>query len=588
MCSTRASQSGTPAAGTPTGAGDDGDQASGEQATLQSQLEDDHHTSSGWHVDPAGPPITDPVAVLRHLEINGRFHRDTGFGRIYHPGSLSFRENRPNDSLHIVVHDNRIAAHVDLVSPLGVKPERPTGYSVRRAVSHNLVGMAQDLVSLLRGRQGDHRSELDCEWVWDPWRAVPDVGDLLDPEASAWSVQLEARVSGSLDEARLRAALAEALSSHPIEHDPLDVVSCADDLALDTTRNELQRLPLTLTEWPPLRARLVRHPGGDILMLNLNHAASDGFSGIRVLKAIAAAYAGDADRDPPLDFPTVRDLPVRPASAPVSTLHGRYRVLVERLRNQLARPARLATEEPGDEPGYGFHLVKLSADDTRLVASTEHPGTSRNILTAALHLAIGDWNLAHGQPGRRVGVLVPVNLRPEDWRHERVGNFSVTARVSTSRRHRAGPESALKAITTQTTRNKRSRTGVALLGALDRNGLLPLWAKQSQVVLQPLTGNRLVDTAMLANVGWMDHPPSFGPEAGDTLDVWFSIPARVPECLCIGAVTVSGRLHLVIRYPHRLFGPAAARRFTDCFLTQIRTMAPAGGSDGPAGPTSPL
>jgi len=551
----------------------DGGRPDEEPATLQQQLGDDHPTSTAWNVDPAGPPITDPVAVLRHLEVNGRFHRDTGFGRIYHPGSISFRENRPNDSLHIVVHDNRIAAHVDLVSPLGVRPARPTGYSVRRAVAHNLVGMAQDLVSLLRGRQGDHRSELDCEWVWDPWRAVPDVGDLLDPEASAWSVQFEAQIRDSLDEGRLRGALAEALSSHSFEHDPLDIVSCDNDIALDRTRNELQRMPMTLTEWPPLRARLVRHPDGDILMLNLNHAASDGFSGLRVLKAIAAAYAGDADRDPPLDFPTVRDLPVRPASAPVSSLRGRYRVLVERLRNLLAPPARLATVDPGDEPGYGFHLVKLSADDTRLAASTDHPGPSQKVLLAALHLAIGDWNLEYGQPGRRVGVLVPVNLRPDGWRHERVGNFSVTARISTGRRHRAGPASALKSITTQMTRNRRSRTGVALLGALDRTHLLPLWAKQSQVVLQPLTGNRLVDTAMLANLGTVEDPVSFGPDAGEAVELWFSIPARVPECLCIGAVTMSGRLQLVIRYPHRLFSPDAASRFGDCLVAQIRTVA---------------
>jgi NRPS condensation-like uncharacterized protein len=114
---------------------------------------------------------------------------------------------------------------------------------------------------------------------------------------------------------------------------------------------------------------------------------------------------------------------------------------------------------------------------------------------------------------------------------------------------------------------------VALLGALDRTGLLPLWAKQSQVVLQPLTGNREVDTAMLANLGWLEEPPSFGPDAGETLDVWFSIPARVPQCLCIGAVTVAERLHLVIRYPHRLFSPDAARRFAQCYLAKIRQVA---------------
>jgi len=546
--------------------------------TLQSRLADSPDGPAGdqrpGSVDESdAPPITDPVALFRRLETSGRFHRDTGFGSVFHPGSISFRENRPDDSLHIVVHHDRIAAHVDSVSPLGVRSEGTARYSVRRAAVHNLVGMAQDAVQLLRGRQGDHRSELDCEWLWEPERGVPDPGDLLDPRASAWSVHLEARVAGELELQRLRAALAEALSSHPMEYDPLRAVECSDDIGLDRIRNELQREPMTTTEWPPLRARLVRHPDGDILMLNLNHAVSDGFSALRVLNSIAAAYAGDTDRDPPLDFPTVRDLPVRPASAPVSTLHGRYRVLVERLRDQLARPARLAPVDAGDEPGYGFHLVKLSVDDTRLVVNADHPGTSRNVLLAGLHLAIGEWNLVHGTPGRRIGVLVPVNLRPQEWRHERVGNFSVTARVSTSRRHRSGPAAALKAITTQTTRNKRSRTGVALLEALDRTRLLPLWAKQSQVVIQPLTGNREVDTAMLANLGWLDDPPSFGADAGETLDVWFSVPARVPKCLCIGAVTVSGQLHVVIRYPHRLFSPDAASRFGDCYLAQIRTVA---------------
>jgi len=185
------------------------------QETLQSQL-------SGGPDGPAGdqqpgpadgetpPPITDPVALLHDLETSGRFHRDTGFGRLFHPGSISFRENRPNDSLHIVVHDDRIAAHVDRVSPLGTRAGGSIRYSLRRAATHNLVGMAQDTVQLLRGRQGDHRSELDCEWLWEPGRGVPDASDLLDPEASAWSVHFEARVAGSLDVARSSAATTSA------------------------------------------------------------------------------------------------------------------------------------------------------------------------------------------------------------------------------------------------------------------------------------------------------------------------------------------------------------------------------------------
>jgi len=257
----------------------------------------------------------------------------------------------------------------------------------------------------------------------------------------------------------------------------------------------------------------------------------------------------------------------------VSPALARYHSVVEWLRNKLARPALLASDDGSDEPDYGFHLMSIPAEHTREVDDEDPSGTNRRVILAALHLAVGDWNLKHGTPGRRIGVLVPVNLRPSEWRAETVGNFSVTARVSTSRRHRSGPAAALKEIAAQSTRNQRTRTGTALLSGLGRAGLLPLWVKQSLVVLQPLTRNQLVDTAMLANLGWIEEPASFGPDAGETLDMWFSIPARAPECLCVGAVTVKGRLHLVLRYPRRLFDADAARRFADSYAEHIHLVA---------------
>jgi NRPS condensation-like uncharacterized protein len=510
----------------------------------------------------------EPETLFRALVSSGRFHRDSGLGRIYHPGSVSLRENAPADSLHVVITGDHVSAHVDRLSPLG--DNRP-GYSVRRAAAHNVVGAAQDLVRLLRGRQGDHRSHLDCKWMWTADDGLPGPDHLLDPHA--WSVHLEAKVEGSLDELRLRKALDNVLGHRPAAHDPLDVVHCDDDVALDQARAELLGEPVPMTEWPPLRIRLVHHPDGDVVLLNVNHAAGDGPAARHVLESIAEAYAEGEPIGPPLDFLGVSDLPVIPTSAPVSTVESLYRDIVERLRDRLARPARLAPDGAEDRPGYGFHSVTLSEADTRRVANIHRQGTARNVLLAALHLAIGEWNLEHGTPGRRVGVLAPVDLRPLGWRSERVANLSVTARISTSRRHRSGPRAALKAITAQKDRNKRFRTGVALVAALDRNGLLGLWAKQSLVVLQPLTRNLGVDTAMLANVGWLEPPPSFGAEAGMTTAAWYSLPARTPQSLCIGAVTLGGRLHLTFRYPHRLFGADAARRFAETYVDQIVTVA---------------
>jgi len=524
----------------------------------------------GWqHGTEVPPTIADPVALFRHLEVSRHFHRDTGFGRMFHPGRVSFREHRPTDSLHVIVHGNRVAAHVDRVSPLGVQTRRRPRYSLRATAAHNLVGMAEDLLGFLRGRQGDHRSELDCEWLWDRTHDLPKAGGLLDPESSAWSVQMEAQVSGALDEVRLRDALASVLCRRPFDQEPLRVFECPDDAALERARVEFHRQAAGMSEWPPLRAGLARRPDGDVFLLNVNHAAGDGFATRSLLDTIAQAYATGATPEAAPDFPAVRDLPVRPASASVSVAMAVAHSVVERVRDLLGRPAQLVPDGARGDAAFGFHQVCLSVADTARVVDATRPGTSRNVLLAGLHRAIGEWNLRHGAPARRIGVLVPVDLRPDDWPADRLGNFSVTARVLTSRRHRSDSANALRAVTSQTTRNKRSRTGVALIAALDRSGLLPLWSKQSVVVLQPLTRNRLVDTALLANLGWVGEAPCFGHEAGETVHVWFSLPSRAAQMLCVGAVTVSGQLHLVLRYPHRLFDADAARRFADCLVAEL-------------------
>lgn len=485
---------------------------------------------------------------------------------------ISLRENVANDSLHISIDGNRVAAHVDEVSPLDAQAEGPSRYSLRQAVAHNLVGMARDVVRLLRGRQGDHSCELDCEWV--PKEQQGAAGPrLLDPTAAAWSTHLEARVAGTLDEARLRESLAATVGgADPPAGDLLVVVDCPDDDAADAARVALQSTAVAATNAPPLRACLARRAGGDVLMLNLNSAAVDGVAAIDVLHAIARAYAGGP---PPaaLDFLACHDLPVRPASPSTSLAWRLFSRAVELLRDRTARTGHLAADGAEDRAGYGYHMVSLTVAETAYAVEGTHPGTERNVLMAALHMAIGDWNLEHGAPGRRIGVLVPANLRPPRWPRGTIGNFSVTARLSTNRRERGSAALALHAINLQRARNQRTRTGAALIAGLRRTGLLSLWAKQSTVVLQPLTGNRLVDTAMLCDLGWIEEAPSFGPDAGETSELWFSAPARSPLSLCVGAVQTGGKLHLTFRYPHRLFGPDAARRFAACYLGHVGSVA---------------
>lgn len=555
------------------GRGDTPAQRDAGPATLQERLEDAGDDGTA-RAEADLPPLRDPVALLAHLDVSGRFHRDGPAGRLYHRGMVSLRENRPADSLHLVIDDNRLAAHVDAVSPLTRPAQGTSGYSLRRAILHNVVGMSEDVLSLLRGRQGDHDCVLECEWVAGAAAQTRDEAGLLDPRESAWSVQLDARVGGRLDEARLRTALGVVLGPVGGERDVLEVVACRDASTLEAARSRLHTLEIAAADRPPMHAVLAQQADGDVLMLNLNHAACDGFGALRVLRAIARAYVGDHD-DGALDFLAAADLPVRPAAG-TTPAHQRLRKrAVERLRDALSQPTELAADEPGEDPGVGFRTFVLADVETRRLHAVDPSRAGTNALIAALHLTIASWNRDHDAPGRRIGVLIAANLRPGGWPQETIGNFSLNERVSTTRRERAGASAALKAVGAQVARTERARTGVALIEALRRNGMLGLWAKQSIVVLRPLTTNHIVDAAMLCDLGAVDGAAWFGEDAGEIAELWFSTPSRSPLSVSVGAVTVAGRLHLTLRYPRCLFSADGARRFAESYAEQLRSVGAA-------------
>jgi NRPS condensation-like uncharacterized protein len=438
-----------------------------------------------------------------------------------------------------------------------------------------------------------------------PFSVIDQAIHLLDVPTAPWSIQLEVRVEGHLDEARLRSAIAAGIGHHPmararklpsrlrahVDHwciesepaiDPLRVVECPDDESLTAARSRLQGISVPLTESPPLRVLLARNPDGDVVMLNVNHAAMDGYGVLRLLRSIARAYSGEDDPIPPLNFEETRHVAGNVKARPWIRIR-RQLALTTRLRDLIVPPARVAGDGAADEAGYGFVHSSLTQTETKaLVDGVKAMGgtdddtraTVNDALLAALHLAIADWNAQHEKACRRIGVLVPANLRPAEWREEVAGNFSLPARISTNRRQRRSTVTALQAVAVQTRRKKQVGMGTAFIELLGRTRLLPLWAKRLFVLALPLTGNRLVDTAMLSNLGRLDIPPfGDGSGAGRVEEVWFSPPARMPLGLTIGVATVDGRLYLVLRYRNRLFDHAAATRFAALYARTLATFA---------------
>ena len=424
-----------------------------------------------------------------------------------------------------------------------------------------------------------------------PFTVVDEAVHALDSPREPWSIQVELGVPGHLDEARLRDALRQALDHHPMARarlvparpddrhhsweitprpdlDPLRVVDCPDETALAAARAELYGLSVPLAESPPLRLRLARHSGGELVMMSVNHAAFDGFGGLRVLHSLARAYDGRPEPPPLVDLTTARDLHAHLGAPDRSARARRAQRLADKMRDLASPPARLAPERASDEPGYGLHHLALSPERTQALAGLDAPGTLNDVLVAALTQAIAGWNEDHETPCERISVLVPVNLRPREWQQDVATNFVLESRVSTAATDRESPEATLEAVVAETDRIKAGG-GAALIEALEASATLPTWAKQQLSPLLALTGNRLVDTAVLSNLGKLDDAPSFGAEAGETSEAWFSAPARMPCGLSVGVVTLAGRLHLVFRYRWSLWDAEAATAFASRYVSEL-------------------
>jgi len=111
------------------------------------------------------------IDLVRALDGDERFHRDTRLGAILHPGTISFRELSATDSLHILIAGDRVSAHVDEISPLVMRADGSCRYSWGRVVAHNLVSAVTDVGRRVRGKHGHQRCNLRCQAEWVDERA---------------------------------------------------------------------------------------------------------------------------------------------------------------------------------------------------------------------------------------------------------------------------------------------------------------------------------------------------------------------------------------------------------------------------------
>ncbi len=431
-----------------------------------------------------------------------------------------------------------------------------------------------------------------------PLNLVDEVIHGLNHPVAPWSIEVELAFAGQLEEQRLRTAIGVALERHPMarvrlvpsrpfdrqylwqvtqgaELDPLRILEYADEAQLDEIRDRLQSIDVPLAESPPFRLRLARHAGGDRLLLNANHTAFDGFGCLRLLQSVARAYTGALDPAPAVALSEARDVTGTLGTDDPRIRTQRSRVLAGKAADLARAPARLAPDGGAVRPGYLIVHRSLSVADTARLTGSGGPGTVNDKLVAALHIAIWKWNYSHRAPSRRISVLMPLNLRPTSWRDDIVTNFVLMSRTLTNRRDQLSAAAVLETVIAQTERIKDCGRGAALIELLVRSTKLPAALKESVSQLLWLTGNRLVDTALISNLGLLSDPPTFGPDAGATTGLWFSAPARMPCGLSVGAATTAGQLHLSFRCRYPVLNRGAANRFADRYLAVLNDLAEA-------------
>ena len=418
---------------------------------------------------------------------------------------------------------------------------------------------------------------------------------LLQETRASWNVQFELGTDHRLDETRLRQAVLTCCRRHllararltpspqgttsyqwditdEVDLDPLRVVECPDSSALDRLRTELYTPAIALDTTPGFRVVLARRPSGDLVLLSASHILADGVGALRLLQTIIRAYQSEPDPPDPIPLAQARDLDSSLSPRTWSEKWTRQLEGLRRVREALDPPSRIAVVGGTDRDDFGFvfRTLDLGEATTPGLMQRARGTTVNDVLLAALHLTVQIWNSKHGATTARVGVQMPINVRPADRAWDVVSNLTSMVSVSTGPDDRVNMTTATAAVAEQTSEMRRNNRAYGLHDVLEATKKAPLVVKRAVPKLIQLTGDRFVDTAMLSNLGRIPEPPTLPDRNGsEPPELWFSPPCDPACSVAIGVATIDQRLTLVTRYRYDQFDATAAEEFTDLLVAQV-------------------
>lgn len=430
-----------------------------------------------------------------------------------------------------------------------------------------------------------------------PFSVTDELFHHLESAEEPMGLQLDLRFSGRLDEQELEKAAYATMRRHPMasvrqhpiqaggrhyewelieraDEDPVLCVECPDDAAVEAARDSFYTRRLLLENAPPFRLLIAQHPEGDWLFLKMSHVVTDAAGAYRFLLTLMRLYAGVDDAPPgDIDVVKARHLGQDFGSKNMPALLRRARRLLEYLARSVQLPARIASHFGENKAGLSFISHTFTREQTDALGKLRLGGATLNdVLATLLNLAIERWNEQREEPAGRITLMNVMNFRPITWRQEGVGNFSLWVNVATKPADRRSYEDALAAIKGQTQKYKSDETAGLLVDLLNLAQVLPQPVRKALTNLMPLTGNFVVDTAVLNNLGRVPDIPDPAGRAGRITAIRFSPPTRMPMGVAVGVVTLRGELTITFRYRRAQFDRFAAEAFRDNFLALVEEL----------------
>ena len=406
------------------------------------------------------------------------------------------------------------------------------------------------------------------------------------------NVHAEVRAPGKLDAKRLRDAVYKAMQEHPLararqaEHkpsdrnlhweitpqpsfDPLLIVEAGSDAEAIRCREQLLNLQPSLFDSPPFYIWLVRRTGGDSLILNFNHTVADGIGTQHFLRSVINHYAGvsNPQRVDPIE---VRASDVTSSRKSKQGMREQ-KEMMDFLRRNLNKAEIIAADGDSDRRGYGCHQVIIDSEEFKSLQPKKHAdGTIHDLLLAAMHKTVSDWNSDHGAEAGLIRIQTPVNLRPEPWQNEVLGNYIGTFPTNSTPAERGSADSLMAATCKQTLFAKNSNFGDVMYDSMQFQSKMPAFIKEK---LMPVLLNSLNSTtACVSNLGRAPTRLEFGPGKPAT-EAWISPPAAMPMGVGLGALGYNGSLFLTFRYANDLLGATAAKRFSELYRESLHWLS---------------